>query len=503
MSMEIVYKKIDDLIPYINNPRTHDKEQINQICASINEYGWTNPVLIDEKGMIIAGHGRVEAGKKLNIKEVPCIVLSNLTEAQKKGYIIADNEMALNAGWDEDLLKLELENLKELDFDLELTGFNVDELEDIFQVEEKQEIIEDDFDVELPEEPKAKLGDIYQLGNHRLMCGDSTKIEDVKKLMNGNKADMVFTDPPYGMKKENDGVANDNLNYDDLLEFNKKWIPLTFQFTKDNGSWYCWGIDEPLMDIYANILKPMIKSQKLTFRNLLTWDKTNGQGQNSELCRMYATADEKCLFCMCGVQGFNNNSDNYYEGWEPVRQYLENEAIKVGLNNKKLKEITGLSSMYSHWFTKAQFTFITEENYKKLQNYYNDEAFKKEYEEIKKEYEEIKKEYYSTRAYFNNTHDNMNNVWHFNKTTGEEKESAGGHATPKPIALCSRAIKSSSRERENVLDVFGGSGSTLIACEQLNRNAYLMELEPQWVDVIINRWEQFTGKKALLIKEGE
>ena len=134
--MEIVYKKIKDLIPYINNSRTHDKEQINQICASINEYGWTNPVLIDEKGMIIAGHGRVEAGKKLNIKEVPCIVLSGLTEAQKKAYIIADNKMALNAGWDFNLLSLELENLKELDFDLELTGFNIDEIDSLLKTNE-------------------------------------------------------------------------------------------------------------------------------------------------------------------------------------------------------------------------------------------------------------------------------------------------------------------------------------------------------------------------------
>ena len=494
--MEIIYKKVQDLIPYINNSRTHSEEQVNQIVASINEFGFTNPLLIDEKDNIIAGHGRLLASKKLGMEEVPCIVLSGLTEAQKKAYIIADNKMALNAGWDEELLKLELENLKELDFDLELTGFNVDELDDIFQVQEEQEVIEDDFDIEPPEEPKAKLGDIYQLGNHRLMCGDSTSKEDVEKLMDGNKADMVFTDPPYGMKKENDGVANDNLNYYDLLEFNKKWIPITFNNLKDNGSWYCWGIDEPLMDIYSNILKPMQKENKITFRNLITWDKGNGQGQNSELCRMYAIADEKCLFCMCGVQGFNNNSDNYYEALEPIRQYLENEAIKVGLNNKKIKEITGLSSMYAHWFTKSQFAFITEENYKKLQNYYNGEAFKKEYEEIKKEY-------YSTRAYFNNTHDNMNNVWHFNKTSGEERESAGGHATPKPIALCTRAIKSSSRENENVLDVFGGSGSTLIACEQLNRNAYLMELEPKWVDVIIQRWENFTGEKAVLLNKGE
>ena len=499
--LKVEYVDIDTIKPYKNNAKLHPKEQIEQIKKSIENFGMNDPIGI-WNNEIVEGHGRILACKELGYKQIPVIKLDHLTDEERKSYIIAHNKLTMNSDFDIDILRTELENLKELDFDLELTGFNVDELDDILgKNEEEIEIVEDEVP-DVPEEPKAKLGDIYQLGSHFLMCGDSTKEEDVAKLMNGVKADMVFTDPPYGMKKENDGVANDNLNYDDLLEFNKKWIPITFNNLKDNGSWYCWGIDEPLMDIYSYILKPMIKNQKLTFRNLLTWDKVNGQGQNSELCRMYATADEKCLFCMCGVQGFNNNNDNYYEAWEPIRQYLENEAIKVGLNNKKIKEITGLSSMYCHWFTKSQFAFITEENYKKLQNYYNGEAFKKEYEEIKKEYEEIKKEYYSTRAYFNNTHDNMNNVWHFSKTSGEERESAGGHATPKPIALCTRAIKSSSRENEVVLDVFGGSGSTLIACEQLNRNAYLMELEPKWVDVIIKRWEKFTGKKAIKI-EGE
>ena len=343
-----------------------------------------------------------------------------------------------------------------------------------------------------------------EIFSHRLMCGDSTKEEDVAKLMNGNKADMVFTDPPYGMKKENDGVANDNLNYDDLLEFNKKWIPITFNNLKDNGSWYCWGIDEPLMDIYSNILKPMAKKNKITFRNLITWNKSylkNGNifnpfgASGSDNLRSYPTADEKCLFVMCGVQGFNNNSDNYFEGYESIRKYLEEEAVKVNLDGKKLKEICGVG-MYSHWFTKSQWDLMKEEYYLKLQNYYKNQAFKKEYQEIKKEYQEIKKEWYETRAYFTNA-DESNNVWNIEITKGQEKENAGGHATPKPIELCSRAIKSSSRENENVLDVFGGSGSTLIACEQNNRNCYVMELEPKWVDVIIQRWENFTGEKAI------
>ena len=498
--MEIIYKKVQDLIPYVNNSRTHSEEQVNQICASINEFGFTNPLLIDEKDNIIAGHGRLLASKKLKMEEVPCIVLKGLTEAQKKAYIIADNKMALNAGWDEELLKLELENLKELDFDLDLTGFNVDELDDIFQAEEEQEIVEDDFDIEPPEEPKAKLGDIYQLGNHRLMCGDSTKEEDVAKLMDGNKADMVFTDPPYGMKKENDGVANDNLNYDDLLEFNKKWIPITFNNLKDNGSWYCWGIDEPLMDIYSNILKPMQKENKITFRNLITWDKGNGQGQLSSEFRMYPIADEKCLFVQCGIQCLTLNADQYWEEYEPIRKYLYDERIKCGWDIPTMKTIAGHSDKSrDHWTSKSQWNLPTVDVYIKFQNWakeHNIKAFEKEYDKLREEYDKL-------RSYFDNTHDNMNNVWHFSKTSGEERESAGGHATPKPIALCTRAIKSSSRENENVLDVFGGSGSTLIACEQNNRNCYVMELEPKWVDVIINRWENFTGQKAVLLNEGE
>ena len=499
--MEIIYKNVNDLIPYINNSRTHSEEQINQIVASINEFGFTNPLLIDEKDNIIAGHGRLLASKKLKMEEVPCIVLSGLTEAQKKAYIIADNKMALNAGWDEELLKIELENLKELDFDLELTGFNVDELDNIFQAEEEQEIVEDEFDIEPPEEPKAKLGDIYQLGNHRLMCGDSTSEEDVALLMNGVKADMVFTDPPYGMKKENAGVANDNLNYDDLLEFNKKWIPITFNNLKDNGSWYCWGIDEPLMDIYSNILKPMAKENKITFRNLITWDKGSGQGQLSSEFRMYPIADEKCLFVQVGIQCLTLNADQYWEEYEPIRKYLYDERIKCGWDIPTMKTIAGHSDKSrDHWTSKSQWNLPTEDVYIKFQTWakeHNIKAFTRQYEELKKQYEELKKQYEELRAYFDNTHDNMNNVWHFSKTSGEERESAGGHATPKPIALCSRAIKSSSRENEIVLDVFGGSGSTLIACEQNNRSAYLMELEPQWVDVIIQRWENFTGKKAI------
>lgn len=503
MKLKVDYIPIEQLKAYEKNAKIHTPEQIEQIKNSIQEFGMNDPIGIWGKdNLIVEGHGRLQACKELGVKEVPVIRLDDLTDEQRRAYTLVHNQTTMNTGFDLDVLNEELDNI---DIDMSDYGFDI-EIDDI---EEEKEIIEDEVP-EVQEEPKAKLGYIYQLGNHRLMCGDSTKEEDVDKLMNGVKADLVFTDPPYGMKKEKDGVANDNLNYDDLLEFNKKWIPITFKELKDNGSWYCWGIDEPLMDIYSNILKPMQKQNKITFRNLITWDKGDaGAGgvsfMGKEGLRSYPVSDEKCLFVMCGVQGFNNNKDNYDETFEPIRSYLESEAKKVGLTAKKLQEICGVG-MYTHWFTKSQFGIIPEEHYDKIKTYYNGEAFTLNYNDLKslfddEKHKSLKEAIMSKRAYFDNTHDKMKSVWEFGRVRGEERESAGGHATPKPIALCSRAIKTSSRENENVLDVFGGSGSTLIACEQLNRKCYIMELDPHYVDVIIERWENFTGQKAKLLNK--
>ena len=482
--MQIHDISISLLREYDNNPRNNDGA-VDAVAASIREFGFKVPVIVDGDNVIVAGHTRVKAARKLGMSAVPCIIADDLTPEQIRAFRLADNKTAELAGWDFTKLEEELLEISN-QFDMSAFGF------DMSDFEEEKEIIEDEVpEVDEEAEPIAKLGDIWQLGRHRLMCGDSTDAGTVAILMDGKKADLVFTDPPYGMNKEKDGVLNDNLNYDDLLEFNKQWIPLSFDALKENGSWYCWGIDEPLMDIYAFILKPIINENKITFRNLITWDKGSAQGQLSSNCRMYPTADEKCLFVMCGVQGFNTNTDNYFDGWESVRFYLETEAKKAKIGAKEIKEICGVG-MYGHWFTKSQWQLLTEEHYLKIQDYCKANGI----EAFKREYEEVKREYYATRAYFDNTHDNMNNVWHFGRTSGEERELTGGHATPKPIALCSRAIKSSSRGGEIVLDLFGGSGSTIIACEQLGRTCYMMELDPKYCDVIIKRWETLTGGKA-------
>ena len=486
----IQYIATDKLKLNAKNPRKNDAA-VDTVAKSIEKYGFKNPVIADSSFVVYCGNTRLKAARKLGLPSVPVIVADDLTEKEIRELAIIDNKSSEIAEWDMDMLADELS-------DLDLDEFNLD-----FDIDEGKGEITEDTPPEADDEhePITKPGDIWQLGDHRLMCGDSTDKATVERLMDGKKADMVFTDPPYGMKKEAEGVLNDNLNFDDLLEFNKRWIPLSFEFTKENGSWYCWGIDEPLMDIYSEILKPMQRANKITFRNLITWDKGSGQGQLSKEYMMYPIADEKCLFVVKGITCLTLNADQYWEEYEPIRQYLYNERIKCGWDIPTMKTIVGHSDKSrDHWTSKSQFNLPTKEVYTRFQNWAREngiKAFEKEYEQLRKEYEQLRKEYEQLRAYFDNTHDNMNNVWHFSRTDSKERETTGGHATPKPIALCSRAIKSSSRETETVLDLFGGSGSTLIACEQLNRRCYMMELDPKYCDVIIKRWENLTGKKAV------
>ena len=470
----------------------HDDKNFNKgsevgaelIKKSFSKFGAGRSILLDKNNRIIAGNKSVEFS---GIDDVQ-IVESDGTKliAVKRTDIDLDTplgrEMALadnasakaNIVFDAELIEAEV-------------GVAVAEEWGVEMPKIEPEVTEDDFDVDSVTETDIVLGDLFEIGEHRLLCGDSTDSDSVAKLMNGEKSDMAHNDPPYGMKKENVGVLNDNLNYSDLLDFNHEWIALQFMHLKENGSWYCWGIDEPLMDIYSDILKPYIKAEKATFRNLLTWDKGHGQSQNSELTRSFATADEKCLFVMLGVQGFNDNADNYFEGFESIREYLLTQKNKLGWSVDKIIEITGKSSA-SHYFSKSQWHFPTREHYNAIREAAKGDAFHKEYDALKKEYDALKKEYYSTRAFFNNTHDNMNNVWHFARHIKDGSE--GGHATPKPIPLCERAIKSSCPDNGLVLDFFLGSGSTMVASHQLNRKCYGMELDPKYCQVIIDRMKK-------------
>ena len=492
ITWQIEKRKLADLKPHSKNPRQFTEKGMKDLENSINSIGFMQPININQDGTILSGHARTLKLKEMGEVEVDVYVPDRmLTPKQEEEVLVRAN--ANTAGqWDWDLLANEFEDFELTEWGLEIPVIETEELE----------AKEDDFDGEPPAEPITVLGDLYEIGEHRLLCGDSTCSDTVAKLMDGELADIAHNDPPYGMKKEKDGVLNDNLNFDDLLKFNQDWISLQFAVLKDNGSWYCWGIDEPLMDIYSEILKPYINQQKATFRNLITWDKGHGQGQNSENTRSYAIADEKCLFAMMGVQGCNNNADNYFEGWEPIRDYLLKSRLAMGWDVPTMKKIVGHSDLSrDHWTSKSQFNMPTKEVYNKmkaeadrLRNQTNNDAFKKEYDELKKEY-------YSTRAYFNNIHDNFNNVWHFERTSNKEREGTGEHATPKPIELCERAIKSSCPENGLVLDFFLGSGSTMVASHQLKRKCYGMELDPKYTDVCVLRMLKL-DRNLKIIKNG-
>jgi len=489
--MIIEKKKLSELTPAPYNPRQSTAKQEKQLKASLEKFGVVEPIIFNKQtGYIVGGHFRVRELKKLGYKEIECVIV-DLSEEDEKELNIRLN--ANTGEWDWDMLANEWDAVELEEWGLEVPNFEAEE-----QILEAEE---DDYDV--PDggiETDIVIGDLFEIGEHRLLCGDSTDSDAVAKLMNGELADVGHNDPPYGMKKESEGVLNDNLNYSDLLDFNREWIALQFMHLKENGSFYCWGIDEPLMDIYSEILKPYIKEQKATFRNLITWFKNPsglGDGQNNSSARSYGIITEKCLFVMMGVQGFKNDLSNWFEGFEKFRSYYEIQTKKAGLNISKICDLT--NSYAGHYFSRSQYAFPTKEHHEKIQSYCKEnqiDAFKKEYEAIKKEYEAIKKEYYSTRAYFNNTHDNMTEVWQFDRHTRQGDE--GGHATPKPIPLCERVIKSSCPENGLVLDFFLGSGSTMVAAHQIKRKCYGLELEPKYCQVIIDRMKKLDP--TLIIK---
>ena len=541
--INIEYRNPDDLIPYPLNAKKHPVEQINRIASSIYEFGFDQPIVIDRKGMIIKGHGRYLAALKLGLQSVPVIVV-NLSDAMAKASRLADNKVS-ESDWDNDLLKSSIDNILESmggsEIDLQSFGFDMSIFDDLIQSEVIESVSnsdiktysqsnkkENDFLIgeqpikegfeeskenELQEENdieiRVKTGDIWQLGNHFILCGDCTVESNINALLGDKKATLVHADPPYGMGKEKDGVANDNLYREKLDEFQMKWIKTCRKWVKNNASCYIWGNAEDLWRLWYN--GGLKDSERLTFRNQIIWDKKHGQGMLSEDFRMFPTVTEHCLFFMFGEQRFNNNADNYWEGNEPIRQYLLQERLKAGIDIPAMKTIAGhLDKSRDHWTSKSQWSFMTQDVYTSLQSYCQQngiDAFKKEYDELKKEYaelkkeyDELKKEYYATRAYFNNTHENMTDVWEYPRVKGEER---WGHATPKPVAMIERIIKSSCPENELTFEPFLGSGTTLIACEKTNRICYGTELSPKYCDVILTRYEKLTGNTAILIRNIE
>lgn len=402
MELKIEYVDINSIKPYKNNAKLHPEEQIEQIKKSIEMFGMDDPIGI-WKDEIVEGHGRLIACKELGYTEVPIIRLDHLSDEERKAYTLAHNKLTMNSDFDIDILNDELMNFDTID--MSDFGFDLD-----LGIDEEQEIIEDEVP-EVPEEPKAKLGDIYQLGNHRLMCGDSTSIDDVEKLMNGNKADMVFTDPPYNIDFKDDkgrSIKNDNLGKD-FKNFINDIIKNCLTIIEKGYIYMCFS-----QKFITEYLEAMIENKIIDY-DLIIWEKDT-------------------------TMRLGKDYRNYYE---PIWLYRINEPTFYG----------------------------------------------------KKEYE--KNIWHINSIHSANSKDDFGNSWF----KGGNKNLTL-HPTQKPIEVPAKAIKNSSQKNENILDLFGGSGSTLIACEQLNRKCYMMELDPHYIDVIIQRWENFTGKKAIKI-EGE
>jgi DNA modification methylase len=311
--------------------------------------------------------------------------------------------------------------------------------------------------------------------------------------MGGEKADMVHADPPYGMGKEKDGIANDNLYRDKLDAFQMQWWRAVRPHVEDNGSAYIWGNAEDLWRVwYVGGLR---NSERLTMRNEVVWDKGNGEGMLSDAHRMYPTATERCLVFMLGEQGFNNNADNYWDGWEPIRAYLEAQISAMGWSRKDINAIFNTANngggMASHLISGSQFHFPTEAMYKKLQAAAKGDAFKRDYDDLKREF-------YATRAYFDNTHDNMTDVWQFKRVQGEDRH---GHTTPKPVEMVARAIKSSCPDGGVVYAPFGGTLPEVIAAENLSRQCRAVEIAPAYVAVALQRYQDAFGITPELITE--
>ena len=496
---------LNDLKSDHKNARKRTDRSASLIKESLEKFGAARSIVIDEENRILAGNGTIEGAKAAGIKnlrvietdgkEIIAVKRTGLSEEEKVGLALADNRTSDLSEWDAEMLK----QLSE-DQDLE-PWFNKDDLALLLGETEElpAEGLTDPNDVpDTPAEPTTKTGDLYILGKHRLLCGDSTNIQHVERLMDGKKAYLLHADPPYGMGKESDGVANDNLYEEKLDEFQMEWWTTFRPSLADNASAYIWGNAPELWRLWYKA--GLAKTEKLELRNQIVWDKKSVPGMKSDLMTQYPTATEHCLFFQIGEQFIGSiNSADFPEQWEPLRAYLESQAKAASIGPSDIKRICGCQ-MYSHWFTKSQFTLISQKNYEALGQSFPG-LFQRPWESLKKEWDQVKgtgreiihDKLGITRSYFNNAHDIMRDVWEFERVHGEERHQ---HATPKPVEMMDRIMKSSLPENGLCIEPFGGSGSTLISAERTNRTCYVMELSAFYCDVIVARWENFTGKKA-------
>lgn len=340
----------------------------------------------------------------------------------------------------------------------------------------------------------TKTGDIWQLGAHRIMCGDSTNVGHVAQLTQGERAELLHADPPYGMGKAADGVQNDNLYRDKLDAFQLAWWRVWRMFLRDNASAYVWGNAPDLWRLWYR--GGLGDSEKMALRNEIIWHKGTAQGQRSAGLTQYATATERALFFQLGDQLLGSiNSADYWPGWDPLLNYLRGEADRVGLTARKLQDLRGVQT-YPRWFTASQWSLIGRPHYEALAAEYPG-AFSIPYDMLVAQRDGLRKQWHAElnarRSHFDNTHDNMHDVWEAPSVAGDERH---GHATPKPVGLMVRAIKTSAPEGGLVFEPFAGPGSTLIAAERTGRRCYTMELTPEYVDTTVARWEAETGRKA-------
>jgi DNA modification methylase len=441
---------IDRLKPYERNPRTHSPEQITKIAASLLEFGWTNPILVDADAGIIAGHGRLLAARELGMTTVPVIELSHLTEAQKRAYIIADNRLALDAGWDEDLLTEELKALEGLDFNLELTGFDLDELHDLLEDEDAEEPVVP----EPPEDPVTRPGDVWVMGNHRVLCGDSSDQVVVDRLLGGAPIHLVNTDPPYNVKVE---PRSNNAIAAGLSSFSGPTHHQAFDTARKRTREFKTS-HAHASDIKKGYVKPARPGAKMRAKDRpLLNDFVSDEAFDEMLTAWFGNIARVLLpgrsFYIWG--GYANCA-NYPPVLKAVGLYFSQSIIWV----KEHPVLTRKDYMGNH-----EWAFYG----------WREGA---------------------AHAFYGPT--NAVDVWAVKKVNPQSMV----HLTEKPVELAVRAIQYSSKPGENVMDLFGGSGSTLIGAEQTGRRSFLMELDPAYTDVIVLRWQEATGQKAVLDGDG-